>query len=75
MKKKLFVQFSNSTNWYPGKNLVKRKTKTHVLLENNPVARMSTQKKKQRTELPKVKRNKVINTWDRVNIMKIIPTT
>ena len=35
---------------------------------------MSSQKKKIPTELPKLKRNKVLNTWDRANIMKIIPT-
>ena len=36
---------------------------------------MSSQKKKKtQTELPKLKHNKVLNTWDRANIMKIIPT-
>ena len=59
-----------------GKNSVKKKRqKTHVLLENNQVARMSSQKKKNTpTELPKLKHNKMVNTGDRANIMKIIPT-
>ena len=35
---------------------------------------MSSQKKRTLTELPKLKRNKVLNTRDRANIMKIIPT-
>ena len=32
------------------------------------------QKKKKPTELPKLKHNKELNTRDRANIMKIIPT-
>ena len=45
-----------------------------MLLENNQAARMSSQKKKKApTELPKLKPNKVLNTCDRANIMKIIP--
>ena len=35
---------------------------------------MSSQKKKTPTELPKLKHNKVLNTRDRANIMKIIST-
>ena len=31
-------------------------------------------RKKTPTELPKLKHNKVLNTWDRANIMKIIPS-
>ena len=34
---------------------------------------MSSQKKKTPTELPKLKRNKVLNTRDGANIMIIIP--
>ena len=45
-----------------------------MLLENNQVARMSRQKKKTPTELPKLKCSKVLKTRDRANIMKIIPT-
>ena len=47
-----------------------------MLLENNQATRMSCQKKKKKTptELPKLKCNKVHNTRDRANIMKIIPT-
>ena len=41
-----------------------------MLLENNQVAHMSSQKKK----TSKLKHNKVLNTQDRANIMKIIPT-
>ena len=44
-----------------------------MLLENNQAERMSSQKKKTPTELPKLKHNKVLNTQDRANIMKIIP--
>ena len=40
----------------------KKRRKTHVMLENN-------QKKKS-----KLKRNKALNTQDRADIMKIIPT-
>ena len=36
-----------------------------MLLENNQVARMSSQKKKTPTELSKLKRNKMLNTGDR----------
>ena len=40
-----------------------KRGKTHVLLENNHVARMSSQnKKKTPTEISKLKRNKVLNT-------------
>ena len=35
---------------------------------------MSNQKKKTPTELSKLKRNKVLDTRNRANIMKIIPT-
>ena len=31
-------------------------------------------KEKTPTELPKLEHNKVLNIWDRANIMKIIPT-
>ena len=31
-------------------------------------------KRKNPTELPQLKRNEVLNIWDRANIMKIIPT-
>ena len=57
------------------KNSVKKKRwKTHVLLENNQEARMSCKKTpKNPSELPELKRNKVLNIWDRANIMKIIP--
>ena len=41
-----------------------------MLLENNQAAHMSNQKKKTQTELPKLKHNKVLNTWDRANIWK-----
>ena len=51
-----------------------------MLLKNNQAVRMSSQnkkfkkfKKKPLTELPKLKHNKMLNTWDRAN-MKIIPT-
>ena len=52
----------------------KKRQKTHMLPENNQAAHMSSQKKKTPIELPKLKRNKVISTQDRANIMKIIPT-
>ena len=53
----------------------KKRRKTHELLENNHAARMSSQKKKKTPiELPKLKLNKVLNTQDRANILKIIPT-
>ena len=59
-------------NWE--KNSVKKKRrKTHVLLENNQATGIYSQNKKTLTELPKLKRNKVLNTSDRTN-MKIIPT-
>ena len=35
---------------------------------------MSSQKKNISTELPELKRYKVLNTWYRADIMKIIPT-
>ena len=56
-----------------GKKFCKKKRwKTHGLLENNQAARMSSQKKKKNpTELPKLKRNKVLNIWDRANIIYI----
>ena len=59
-----------------GEKISKKKRKTLVLLENDQVARMSSQKKKKKTstEIPKLKCNKTLNTWDRANIMKIIPT-
>ena len=41
-----------------------------MLLENRHVCLV----KKTPTKLPKLKRNKVLNTWDRANIRKIIPT-
>ena len=74
-KKKQIIQLANSTNWYLGKQFCKKKKrgKTHVLLENNQVARISSQKKKTPTELPQLRHNKVFNTWNRANVMKIIP--
>ena len=61
------VQFPNSTNWCRG---VVKEDKRHVLLENNQATCTSSQKTKTQTELPKL----MFNTWDRTNIMKIIPT-
>ena len=59
--------------WEINNSVKKEKSKTHVLLENNQGARMSS-KKNTLTELPKLKRNKVLNTWDRAYITKIIST-
>ena len=58
-KKTQIVQFTNSTNWYLGKKFSKKNVKSN---------------EKTLTELPKLKRNKVLNTRDRANIIKIIPT-
>ena len=38
-----------------------------IIIKNNQVALMSS-KKKAPTELPKLKRNKVLYTWDKANI-------
>ena len=51
-----------------------KRQKTHMLPENNQAAWMFSQKQKTLTELPKLKCNKVLITWDRANIMKIICT-
>ena len=57
------------------KNSVKRrKDKKHTCYLKIIKLHMSSQKKKAPTELPKLKCNKALNTWDRANIMKIIPT-
>ena len=53
-------------------NKKRKRRKTHVLLENNQAAHMSSHRKKTLTELPKLKYNKMLNKWDRANIRKII---
>ena len=43
-------------------------------LENNQATRISCQNKEKTAELTLQKCNKMPNTWDRANIMTIIPT-
>ena len=73
VKKTQIVQFANCTNWYLWKKKCEKRKgeKTHLMLENNQVARMSSQKKKIPTKLPMLQRNKVLNTWDRSNAFNL----